>query len=1632
MSNCCNCDSEINLDGSGQLGRYLKALDPSYALIDDRSIEDLLVFTRRYANQVRFYDIPGSNPGQEKDPTKISWTEFFRRDMAVIFASIGTIDLDTLKKNYDAIRTALDVKPGHHLFSNLFDPILGIAVRIDKWYALAIPENPLHDDLLLAINSNLKTQMQKIVAYEEGFKFVDSQHPLKLDYTGISNKALWGLNDPVNADITIYQGTELADRIRYASLYVDDIFNSFYGFLKGLVERSEGYMQYALEQYPAHQPHMALFISFLQLFRLAQDQMNGLTGRMLDFYYRDVLQLTAKPAIPDKAYIVFELAKDVTEFDIAPGTTLKAVPDAAGNDQVYATETDLVVNQAKVTELKTIFIDKQSGITADADATNIINTIYARPIAKSLDGFGAKFTDPNPKWPTFGKGQVAIDINQPACKQIAAPADADRTDQAEIGFAIASPELLLQGGKRLLEITGLGELFTDLNQNDSLLEIWFSGEKGWIKVDQVMSADDLKALQTYGDNGILDPGGKVVKSYHFQNKGLMIYLPGSEKSVIPFDPAIHTGFAFITEYPVLRIMIKPEIEIDQSLFANLKIDNLSLASIVGSINPEFDKVKADTNMDQDFGYHYDGLKTLILQNDLGLIAPPDQPFDPFTPYPAKGKTLYIGSDELFNKNLMALAVNIKFVSTTDQTPTAFGNSAGTVAARFPLPFAVSLRQDSDWILLARQQAAKPVAGFTQWSLTENILNIIKDPADTATAAYFPKRLSIENVEGSPNSIDKGYIKIENEVPVDPSEGESILQASQDMAQQFQMKEISVSYLSYLPSLDSAVDQFFHIYPFGVVETYINVNDKKYQTEQPPADFNTLDAEKNFLLVDAHNLLLPQFNYVNPYAKYDQAAAVMSSAGGAFGRVRDTLSVAANADTKLISSIMNSGSAAARLMLDASGLVEKTVGSDNQYSVGLPEEGMLFIGVENLQPLQMVSMLFQFAEGSADNEDDDPPTINWSYLTYNEWRPLKAENIVSDSTYGFQTTGIVKIDTPEDASSHNTIITDGLIWFCASVSENANRIPQLIDVVTQAIEAQFQDNMNDPSHYDNALPAASISQLVNPVAQIASVNQPFQSFDGKHEEVGKEFYTRVSERLRHKGRAITAWDYEHLVLDRFPGIYKVKCITHTDPNCNCRTAVNTSAVTNAVSALPVTVLFNGDAATITATLNKVVIEIKNNPSTDITLVAYGDGALDKIKELFAYLTTNNPVSISGVTITNIAQTIPAAKISWRIVSNSNIDSINVDIIKTDSCCGPQIAPGHVLMIPVSNFKNRNSDNPLQPKTGRRTLLAIQDYLSGLTSPFVHVHAKNPEYDEVIVSFKVRFYDGIDKGYYMKKLNDEIVQFLTPWAFDENADVQFDQKIYASSVIDFIEKRPYVDFITEFVMGVCCNTCCPDISTGAFGTVSGTITDEKGQGIAAVLVKIKDLNLSTTTADGTTAAPDNTIPAKGTYSFDAVPNGEHIMVAYFSLFSTVKKIFTTPDAQDVPAVVDITHADQTLNTGCGCEDIEYLLEGDANFQGDIVAKPCTTHSILVSVPHHIIIPYTDPDPVSPCDKPAIESQQGNSIHIADKVTLPAIVPVLKKNIEIPSVVAAPKAVIKEKKVTKTVKKPASVKHPKKKKN
>jgi hypothetical protein len=254
-----------------------------------------------------------------------------------------------------------------------------------------------------------------------------------------------------------------------------------------------------------------------------------------------------------------------------------------------------------------------------------------------------------------------------------------------------------------------------------------------------------------------------------------------------------------------------------------------------------------------------------------------------------------------------------------------------------------------------------------------------------------------------------------------------------------------------------------------------------------------DKESDPLIVEAKLRLLPHFTYEGPYEKYNRTAKSEWA-------VQDSNIAVKKMDGLTITPIgkkIKRQQVTEELMLNASGLVDRLKGGANQYSALAQEEGILQIGIEKLKPLQTVSLLFQFAEGSAEDEDKQTPDIHWSYLTNNEWRPLKAENIVADGTFGFQTTGIVKISLPGDATDHNSICTDGLHWLSASVTKDSDRIPQLINVVAQATEVIFDDQQNDQSHFDKALPAGAINKLVLAVPEVSKVVQPFASFDGKH-------------------------------------------------------------------------------------------------------------------------------------------------------------------------------------------------------------------------------------------------------------------------------------------------------------------------------------------------------------------------------------------------------------------------------------------------------------------------------------------------------------------------------------------------------
>jgi hypothetical protein len=349
----------------------------------------------------------------------------------------------------------------------------------------------------------------------------------------------------------------------------------------------------------------------------------------------------------------------------------------------------------------------------------------------------------------------------------------------------------------------------------------------------------------------------------------------------------------------------------------------------------------------------------------------------------------------------------------------------------------------------------------------------------------------------------------------------------------------------------------------------------------------------------------------------------------------------------------------------------------QFTVeGRSVEGELHIGLTAVNPPETIALLFQLLEGSGD-PDLEAPSIYWSYLSDNVWKRLEPFRIAADSTKGLTRSGIIRMDLPANLTADDTILPTGMAWLKASVLNHSTALPFAIRVASQAVLAIFDDQGNDPERLRNPLPADSIKNLNPKDFNISKLFQPFSSFGGRIKEAETDYYIRVSERLRHKQRAITIWDYEHLVLQQFPQIYKAKCSNHTN------------------------------------------------------------------------------------------------RISER-------------------------APGNVLMTVIPNLRNVVSMNPLEPKVDVGTLGEIYAFLRRINPEFATLLVRNPKYERIKLKFIVYFKPGYDGDHYVQVLNTEIVRFLSPWAYDNASEIAFGGTIYRSALLDFVEERPYVDYVTQFEM------------------------------------------------------------------------------------------------------------------------------------------------------------------------------------------------------------------------------------------
>ncbi len=207
----------------------------------------------------------------------------------------------------------------------------------------------------------------------------------------------------------------------------------------------------------------------------------------------------------------------------------------------------------------------------------------------------------------------------------------------------------------------------------------------------------------------------------------------------------------------------------------------------------------------------------------------------------------------------------------------------------------------------------------------------------------------------------------------------------------------------------------------------------------------------------------------------------------------------------------------------------------------PDEGELIVGVAGVGAGDSIYLLLQVAEGSANPELQAQP-VKWSVLCDNHWRPAAPEEIALDTSRGLRASGLVGLVLSRSTTTDNSWLPAGPVWLKAAVNKDSAAACKLLAVHANGVEV-VRDWSAATAPAVETLAPGSIAKLLAPPAALKQVAQPYASFGGRAGESAAMLNRRAAERLRHRQRCITPWDYERLLLENFPGVHRVKCIPH---------------------------------------------------------------------------------------------------------------------------------------------------------------------------------------------------------------------------------------------------------------------------------------------------------------------------------------------------------------------------------------------------------------------------------------------------------------------------------------------------------
>lgn len=945
-------------------------------------------------------------------------------------------------------------------------------------------------------------------------------------------------------------------------------------------------------------PHLSLLLSFLKLYQIEQNNLNRLTERHLEFYYKNVLGFTPRIGKVGNAVVFVSPVKNTSSVIIPKGTLFDAGKDSKGKTILFESTDEVTINKAQVNDcyyshrfdngnydIETLQIQSR---TQDSVETNSNDTI-----------------------------QETINLN--------------------FGFAIAISSFLEAKNQKNIDLGSLEEKI-DLK--------YFTAEytsiNGWEKIEYSSQEEPTADLNSEKkDKPLRDNESDNQEKNHY-----FLKIDGVMHPMIPYNPKLH-GEGYNSNNPIIRFLpanaqdsriidskkneLWNVLNIKHDSFNNIRLreiestDNLIIENKYGMVNnvagsspfgyicqkKDYFSVKINIPSREFYSNLNDDTYTINLNiNDLGINDLLKKESNMKLEYPVIQYTLknddrridkrinkFLNSkedetyedyetDEEFEtdptyslilesasettiqairlmKEMTGLGLDVA-TQMIDETPiTIKENVDETTAENIMGQFekvgaTVEITSNSKTSRIATRRAKKAKKNEDN---PETKFNVILKSAG-ASKVQIVKLISDSfgiGLKEAKDLVDSAPITIKENI--DKETAEDIKKQLEDAGATVEITSNSETFNVILNSIGENTIQLIKLIEqytnLGLKESIDIIENTPYKIITGIEEEPSIDIKYEFegvgavitRMEDVYSNITEEkdddeSDPTNPYTTFELKKAISYNSNILIPTQKMELFTIAPWGINKIDPQDGNKSDSKESDDAANYIFQDAKFPPLKYIEGEEESGV-FIAISGISQPTCLNIYFELGSYNINKQ-----IIKWSYLSAeNKWKEFSRKNVCKDGTENFSKNGIVQLYLNKEVFRIKDDIPADKIWLYVSTQKTDGQKDTKLDdflhkikyIQTQAVEVSFSEESVGTLQNEICLPQGSITKLIKSITGIKKVEQPFDGFVGIASETTDEFNCRVSEKLRHKGKAWTSWDYERILLERFPQLAAVRCV-----------------------------------------------------------------------------------------------------------------------------------------------------------------------------------------------------------------------------------------------------------------------------------------------------------------------------------------------------------------------------------------------------------------------------------------------------------------------------------------------------------